>query len=165
LSDSPRVSWLERAGSVGRRLEDALLVSGLGALILLASSQILLRNVFSVGVAWGDGLLRLIVLWLAVVGAVAASRDQRHIAIDVADRLLPPQLKRAVAVARCLFTSAVCAIFAWYAYRFVRDSHEFGDVLLGDWPAWWFQVVLPAGFVLIAYRYLLRAAAAALRAS
>jgi TRAP-type C4-dicarboxylate transport system permease small subunit len=138
-------------------LEDALLIGGLSALILIATGQILLRNVFSVGLVWADGALRLIVLWLALLGAVAASRDNKHIAIDIVDRFLSQRMRRVTAVARHLFTCAVCGILAWYSWAFVRDSREFGDTMLGDWPAWWFQIILPVGFGLIAYRYLLRA--------
>src|SRR5690606_26397511 len=107
-----------------------MLVVFLTGLIVLASSQILLRNVFSLGIAWADGLIRLAVLWLALVGAMAASRDRRHIRIDVVTRLLPPPLQRAAAVLRNLFTAAVCALLARYSWAFVQDSREFGDVLL-----------------------------------
>ncbi len=138
-------------------LEDALLVIGVAALVLIAAAQIVLRNVFSVGLVWGDGALRLLVLWLALLGAIAASRDHKHIAIDLVDRLLSPIWRRGAAVLRYLITSGVCAALAWYSWVFVRDSREFGDTLLGDWPAWWFQIIMPVAFVLIAYRYLLRA--------
>jgi TRAP-type C4-dicarboxylate transport system permease small subunit len=53
------------------------------------------------------------------------------------------------------FTAAVCGVLAYYSWTFVRDSRAFGDTLLGDWPAWLFQLVLPVGFALIAYRYAL----------
>lgn len=161
MKESEDVSWLKRADDVGRRIENALLVVGMVTLILLGAGQILLRNAFSIGIVWADGLTRLLVLWLALLGAVAASRDHKHIAIDIADRLLPPRLKLAAALVRYLFASAVCAVFAWYAWIFVRDSREFGDTLLGDLPAWWFQLILPVSFALIAYRYLLRAIATA----
>ena len=36
-----------------------------------------------------------------------------------------------------------------------KDFRLFGDVLLGGTPAWLLQAVLPVGFGLIAYRYLL----------
>lgn len=158
MSVSEGESWLERLDRVGRLIEDVLLVAGVAALILLAVGQILLRNVFSVGIAWGDPLIRLLVLWLTLVGAVAAARDHKHIAIDAADRLLGPRVRRAVAVVRYLFTSAICAGLAWYSLAFVRDAREFGDTLLGNLPAWWFQLILPVAFALLAYRYLLRTA-------
>jgi TRAP-type C4-dicarboxylate transport system permease small subunit len=127
-------------------------------MIVLASGQIVLRNVFSIGIAWADGLIRLGILWLALLGAVAASRDRKHISIDVVTRLLPPPLQLVAAVVRDLFTATVCGLLAWYSWVFVSDSREFGDVLLDNWPAWWFQIVMPVGFALIAYRYLVRAA-------
>lgn len=118
----------------------------------------MLRNVFSVGLAWADGLVRLGVLWLALVGAVAASRDHKHISIDIVGRLLSPRLQRVAAVVRDAFTAAVCGLLAWYSWVFVRDSREFGDVLLDNLPAWWFQIVMPVAFALIAYRYVVRVA-------
>jgi TRAP-type C4-dicarboxylate transport system permease small subunit len=96
-------------------------------------------------------------LWIAILGAVAASRDGKQIAINLAPRLLPAHWSRRVLIVVEAFTAAVAAIMAWYAWTFVRDSRAFGDVMLGDWPAWVFQAILPIGFALIAYRYLLRA--------
>lgn len=153
-----RHPWLARAEQVGRWLENALLLMLLGALVLLASGQILLRNLLSMGLPWADGLVRLIVLWLALLGAIAASRDHRHIAINLADRYLPKQIMMPVNFVVHAFTALVAGFMAWYSASFVLDSRAFGDVLLGGWPAWWFQAILPVGFALIAYRYALRAA-------
>jgi len=150
--------WLECVERWGRRLENALLTVLLSALILLASSQIVLRNVFSIGLAWGDGVIRLLVLWLALFGAVAASRDNKQIAIDVLIRIFPAPLRRVTDTIAHLFTAAVTGLLAWHSLRFVLDSYEFGDTLLYDWPAWVFQLILPVGFASICYRYLLRAA-------
>ena len=46
-------------------------------------------------------------------------------------------------------------MLTWYAWEFVADSLEYEDQLLGGLPAWWFQLVMPVAFFLIAYRYLL----------
>lgn len=155
---TPRRLWFERAEQAGRWLESVLLAVLLAGLIALASGQILLRNVFSVGVLWADGLVRLIVLWLALIGAIAAARDRRHIAINLAERYLPERVMVPVNVLVEAFTAGVAGVLAWHSARFVLDSRAFGDVLLDGWPAWWFQAILPVGFALIAYRYALRAA-------
>ena len=146
------LSSLARAG---RWLEDALLVLILTGMILLAAAQIVLRNFFDVGFIWGDELLRMLVLWLAVAGAVAASRSDKHINIAVLDRFLPGRFGAAKDLLIHLFTAAVCGVVAWHSLLFVRTSHEFGDVLLGQVPAWILQAVLPVGFGLICYRYTL----------
>ena len=56
------------------RAEDALLVILLTAMIVLACTQILLRNFFDSGIVWIDPLLRVMVLWLGLVGATVATR-------------------------------------------------------------------------------------------
>ena len=155
-----RDRWLERADRWGRRLENGLLVLLLGMLVVLATAEIVLRDAFSLALPWADGLVRLGVLWIALIGAVAASRDHKHIAIDFAPRLLGPAWQGRIAVVRSLVTAAVCGLLAWFCLGFVEDSREFGDLLLGRWPAWWFQLILPVGFALIAYRYVVRAAQA-----
>ena len=148
--------WWARAEAWGRRLENALLAILFFVLLALAASQIVLRNFFSAGLPWADGLVRILVLWLALIGAIAASRDHKHIAIDVVVRSLPPFLRRLAVGVACLFTAVVSGFFAWHSGRFVRDSRDFGDVLVTDWPAWIPQLILPIGFALIASCYLLR---------
>jgi TRAP-type C4-dicarboxylate transport system permease small subunit len=144
-------SRLERAGRVA---EDTLLVLILGGMVLLAAGQIVLRNFFDIGFIWGDELLRLMVLWIAVAGAVAASRNDKHINVAILDRYLPGRLKAVVRALIQLFTASVCGIVCWQSARFVATTHEFGDVLLGSVPAWILQAVLPIGFGLITWRYL-----------
>jgi TRAP-type C4-dicarboxylate transport system permease small subunit len=146
-------SLLGRLERAGKALEDAVLVVLLTGMILLAAGQIVLRNFFDIGFFWTDEMLRLLVLWLAMAGAVAASRKKRHISIAVLDRFLPDRAGAIVQVLLDLFTAAVCGLVSWYSLAFVRMSREFGDLLLGDVPAWIPQAVLPLGFGLIAYRY------------
>jgi TRAP-type C4-dicarboxylate transport system permease small subunit len=146
---------LTRIEATGRWLEDALLVALFAGLTVLAVLQIVLRNLGYAGFLWGDGLVRVAVLWIALLGAVAASRDGKHIAIDLAGRLLPARLWHPLSVLVEAFTATVCGFLAYYSWVFVRDSRSFGDTLLGDWPAWIFQLILPVAFALIAYRYTL----------
>ena len=144
-------SRLERFGQL---LEDTVLVILLTSLIVLASVQILLRNGFDTGLIWADELLRIMVLWLALAGAVAASRADRQINIDVLSRFLPDRARIGVGAIVDLFTAVICGLLAWFSARFVLDARAFEDTLLGDLPAWWFEVILPVGFALMSWRYL-----------
>ena len=147
--------WLESAERLGRWVENAILFTLLSGLIVLASYQILLRNVFSMGLPWADGVIRLMVLWLGLAGGIAASRDRKQIRIDIITRALPASAKRFTDLVAHLFTATVTGLLAWHSFRFVLDSYAFEDTLLGDWPAWVFQVILPIGFAAISYRYLI----------
>jgi TRAP-type C4-dicarboxylate transport system permease small subunit len=144
-----------RIEAAGRWLEDALLVALFAGLTLVAVLQILLRNFGFAGFVWADGLVRIGVLWIALLGAVAASRDRKHIAIDLASRLLPARFWHPLSIVVEAFTATVCGFLAYHSWIFVRDSRAFGDTLFGDWPAWLFQLILPLGFALISYRYAL----------
>ena len=155
MIEPPRRSWLLRVEAAGRWLEDSLLVGLFAGLTLLAVLQIVLRNLGFAGFLWGDGLVRVGVLWIALLGAVAASRDDKHIAVDLARRLLPARFWRLVSIVVDAFTATVCGFLAYYSWVFVHDSRAYGDTMLGDWPAWLFQLILPVAFALISYRYTL----------
>jgi len=148
-------SILARLDKAGRMAEDAVLVIILSGMIFIAAGQIVLRNVFGTGFFWGDELLRMLVLWIAVAGAVAASRTDKHINIAILNRFLPEKFSQGIKVFVDLFTAGICAVVTWYSINFVRLSWEFEDVLLGQVPAWVLQLVLPVGFGLITYRYLI----------
>ena len=147
-----------RISRIGRWLEDAVLVLLLGGMILLAALQILLRNGFDSGLVWADELLRILVLWVGLAGALAASRDRNQIRIDVLSRFLGPRAQVGMRLLTDVFTAGVCGVVAWHAFVFVKGSFEYEDTLLGNLPAWWFQLIMPIGFFLMAWRYLVHAA-------
>ena len=74
-----------------RRLEDGILVLLLMTMIGVAASQVILRNFFDAGLYWGDSLVRVTVLWVALVGAMVASRDDSHIRVDLLSRMVKPE--------------------------------------------------------------------------
>lgn len=143
-----------RAERLGRWIENALLGVVLFLMIGLAASQVFLRSALGGGLAWADEALRLLVLWAAMLGAIAASRDNVHLRIDLLSRFLPESWRRLTATLVDLFAAGVSAVLAWHSWRFVAESREFGDQVLGTLPAWTFQLILPTAFVLISYRYL-----------
>jgi TRAP-type C4-dicarboxylate transport system permease small subunit len=145
--------WWARIDRVARGIETWLIVAILGGLIVFGASQIVLRNFFSIGFAWGDGLARLAVLWLGLLGALAASRDRRHISMGAVTRFLPQPLQVVAGVCADGFGAVVSGALAWYAWSFVSDSREFGDTLLGNVPAWWLQAIMPAAFALMAWQF------------
>ena len=148
---------LNRLEKAGAHAEDALLLVILISMILLAGTQIFLRNILDTSLFWGDEMLRLMVLWLTIAGGLAASRMDKHISIAVVDRFLPVTAQRITKVIIDLFTAGICALFAWHSARFVMGSYEFGDTLMRSVPAWTMQIILPIGFSLMAFRHLILA--------
>lgn len=147
--------WVAAAIRLSRRLEDLLLFVLLTAMILIGGWQIFMRNVVGVSISWADESQRLLLLWLALLGAMAASRDRKQLRIDLAARYLTGIPRRALESFADLLTSAVSGVIGWYALVFVMESYEYGDVLVGKLPAWVIQSILPLAFLLIAWRHLI----------
>ena len=145
--------WSARIGRLTALLEDALLVLMLTVMIAVAVLQILLRNYFDLGLVWGDSLLRAMVLWVGLLGAIVASRNENHISIDILSRFMPPRVQALANIITDLFTVAVCAVVSYYSYRFVELDFEAGVTTFGKLPAWVIEAILPVGFAIIALRY------------
>ncbi|MCU0454341.1 MAG: TRAP transporter small permease [Bacteroidetes bacterium] len=138
-------------------VEGALLILLLSVMILLAFVQVVLRNAFHEGFIWADILLRHLVLWIGILGAALAASQQRHITVDALTRFLPPRLRLGVLAFAQLFAVAVCVVLADAAVTFVRNDLAFGSTVYGEVPAWTSQIIIPVGFALLAFHFLVRA--------
>ncbi len=143
------------------RLERGLLVALLGVIVLMSFSQVLLRQLFSTGILWGDTLLRHLVLWTGFLGAALAAAEGKHFAWEA------PAAGRAGAVLRLLAQTAaagVAGLLAWASWKFLKDERAAGSVLFTacglSVTSWVLFAILPAGFLLVLIHSLLRAARA-----
>lgn len=146
-------SRLQRMLDRLHRLEDLLIAALLTATMGLALYQIVLRNVMGTGLVWGDILIRILVLWLGMAGAMAATREHKHISIDLLTRFLSPRLQRVATCLTTLFAAVVCLLASYYSLRFVQSEFEAGDLAFGQVPYWVCEAILPLGFAVIALRY------------
>jgi C4-dicarboxylate transporter DctQ subunit len=153
LADSSGIS--ARLDRWGTALESAALVILLGAMMLLAVGQIVMRVVFSYGFVWADELIKLFVLWIALIASVAASRSNRHLRIDLVSHFVAEKYARFPRIVVDAFAALMCGILAWHSWRYVQISIEFGDSVLVDFPAWIAYSLLPLSFLLMCYRFLL----------
>jgi len=151
------VNRLRKLDQLLRYVENAVLTFLLGGTILLAVAQIGLRNFADSGFQWADPLLRILVLWLGLVGAIAATRDGKHINIDILSKYVAGRWQAATNVVTELFAAVICAVVGYFSYSFVLGEAEFGLTGPGDIPIWVYQSIIPAAFVLIALRFLVRA--------
>jgi TRAP-type C4-dicarboxylate transport system permease small subunit len=134
--------------------EDGLMAILLTATILLAASQIVLRNLFDSGLIWADPTLRIMVLWLALLGAIAATREDRHIRIDLFSHRLPKQGRIILSFINNLFSAIICGIITWHAIRFVHLEWQDGAILFARLPAWMGEIIIPIGFAVMTLRFL-----------
>ncbi|MBN2424077.1 MAG: TRAP transporter small permease [Calditrichaceae bacterium] len=150
------IIYLEKINGYISKIEEWFLVSATIFMIVLAFLQVLLRNLLDQGILWADPLLRHLVLWLGFIGASLATKDGKHISIDVFGRLLKGKWKEISAIIINVFACFITLYLAEAAWRFVMEEKEFGTTVFGETPAWFFQIIIPIGFGLIALRFLIR---------
>lgn len=143
----------ERALAVLHRAEDAALALLLTSMIVLAPLQIALRIFFDSAISWGDPALRALVLWVGLLGALAATRGNRHITIDVVSQFLPARINAAVRALTSAFAVGVCGVVAYHGWRFVSEEREFESIAFAEIPAWTIEAVIPFAFGLMALRF------------
>ncbi len=147
----------EKTDEAIAKVERAIVVIFLSFMILVAFFQIVLRNVFSTGLDWGDSFLRNLVLWIGFIGATLATKEGRHINIDIVSRWLPSLGRNIVALITHLFSFSVCCLLTYAALKFIRNEVQMADRTLLNIPAWIPEIILPMTFGLMSFRFGLRA--------
>jgi TRAP-type C4-dicarboxylate transport system permease small subunit len=136
-----------------RRGEIGLLAIIVLGMMVLSAAQVLFRNVAGGGILWVDPLLRYATLWIGFLGAAVATREGRHIQMDVLGRLLPPRLRRLAGATTHLAAAATCLVLAESSYRhlaaeYTNDSREFLQI-----PTWILLGVIPLSLALMTVRF------------
>ena len=137
-----------------RNIENALLCLLLAFMLTLAMTQIVLRLLDS-GFFWIDPLLRLLVLWAGLLGAVVACREGQHIAIDLFSRFVPGRYNRYLQALLSLFSSGICFVLTWFSLYFVRDEAVYGGRVLLFMPSWLQNSIFPLAFLLMGLHFML----------
>lgn len=138
------------------KIAAAILITLLAVMLFMGFTQVVLRNLFSTSILWGDVFLRHVVLWVAFLGAIVATGEKRHITIDALTKILPARGKKIAAVVTGIASVIVCYFLTDASYRFLIDEMEFGGTLLLDIPRWIFQIIIPLGFGLMMIRFVIR---------
>ena len=149
---------LEKLERAGRLAENTALIVLLGTMIGVAVFQIVNRQILGgrFTLAWADELVRMIVLWLAMVGSIAACRDNKHIRIDLITHILSGSVITWIKILVDLFAAGVCAMIGWQAWRLIQEEMSWGDTVLGNVPLWLMHAIVPLAFALVSYRFLVR---------
>ena len=105
---------------------------------------------------WADEFVKIVVLWLAMVGSIAAARDNKHIRIDLITHILSGRIVSVIKIVVDAFAAGVCAVIGWHAYRLVREEISWGDTIFTDVPLWIMHAIVPVAFALLSYRFVVR---------
>jgi TRAP-type C4-dicarboxylate transport system permease small subunit len=104
---------------------------------------------------WADPLLRYLVLWSGLLGAVLATGHGKHIALDLTGRKLSPKVRSWVTLTTHLFCVLTSAGLTWAGWIFMTNEINFGGPGPLTLPTWFWNGIFPVAFGLITIKYIL----------
>jgi TRAP-type C4-dicarboxylate transport system permease small subunit len=147
---------LKKVGCWYEQLEELLLVCLVLGMVALGAAQILFRNVISIGLVWIDPLLSHLVMWVALLGASIATRENRHIVIQILPERLPATVRRCIKGGLQLFSALVCFFLVYPAVQFILNDYRPRKYLALGIPLWVSQTVMPAMWLVLGIRFMLQ---------
>jgi TRAP-type C4-dicarboxylate transport system permease small subunit len=156
--------WIDKSLA---RLEGWLINGFLSVMVIFTFIQVCLRGLYTHGhmqwanvlmghFDWSEPLVRLLVLWITFLGASLLTGENKHIKIDIFSTLLPPKWL----AMRELILSVVCVLIStmmlFVCIAYVKLEMEFGGSIFLHLPNWIGQLILPIGFALMLFRFLIR---------
>lgn len=142
---------------LSERLEEGLLVVLMGGVVLVAFAQIALRNIFAYSLDWADPLVQQLLLWTALLGALLATRQRRHLRLDLLLRLAPAPLCLVLEVLGEGCSTCICGLLTWVAVQFLQGEAQAGTLGVFSLPTWKLQLIFPLAFGLMTLRFALQA--------
>jgi TRAP-type C4-dicarboxylate transport system permease small subunit len=138
------------------RVEQAFVTILLTVMILMAFFQIVLRNFFDTGISWGDSLVRYLVVWVGFIGAAIATKEGKHINIDVASRWLTGPQSNYIRLVSHFFSAVICGLLTLAAIKFLRFEAQMGSTAFFKLPVWVPEIIIPVTFGLMTLRFAVR---------
>src|SRR5437870_5845033 len=121
-------------------------------MILLPTLEAAVRRFTGSGVPGAAVYTQHLTLWVGFLGAMLATSTGHHLALSTVDFLRegwPRELARAFDSA---VTTLVCALLAYASLDMVLLDKGRVDTLAGGVPEWWFEIIMPVGFAVMAWR-------------
>ncbi len=150
------ITLLQIADKWFTRIFRGVLVAFFLVMAGLAILQVLLRTLFNGGLLWGDIAARYLVVWVGFIGAILASDDNKHFNIALLSRFLPARYEVWVDRVTSLFTAVVCVLMGNASITFLKVGIDPHSVVVLNVPSQLAAAIVPAGFYMMALKYLLR---------
>ena len=161
------LKWIDK---ILMKFEGWLIIAFLSGMVILTFIQVVLRGLYThAHLAWANTLMgqldwsepfvRLLVLWLTFLGASLLTGENKHIKIDLLSTLIPSKWLPVRELILSLVCILISAIMLKVCIGYIKMEMTFGEKMFLDLPSWIGQLILPTGFAVILFRFLLRAIA------
>ncbi|MDI5933413.1 TRAP transporter small permease [Halomonas kalidii] len=123
--------------------------------VVLLFVQIVLRNVFSGSLAWGDELATYAFVWFAYMGAVYAAKMSAHNRVIFQFKFFPRVVEKVCNIVTDLIWVGFNLYFVYLSYDFVFNRmNVFWKSQTMGVPMKYFYLILPLAFLVMSVRIL-----------
>lgn len=109
--------------------------------------NVIARYVFNCPIAWAEEFARYAFVWVVFLGAVACTKQKRHIIIDAVIGTLPRRVRSAVRAFADLLIMGLMVALVYYGWIFTSMSTEPTSML--EIPQYLIYVVVPLSALLV----------------
>lgn len=146
------ITCLNRLNGGLARVLQTLLIAIFLILVVVVIWGVASRYLLGDQASWSEELARLLMVWLALLGAALVAREDRHLGLDIVVNSWPEEVQRGGRlVVYCLIFGFAAWIMGWGGWELVSQRFASGQTMpaLGISKAW-FYLALPVSGALTA---------------
>ena len=140
---------------INQRLEEIFLVILMSLAVIVVALQVITRYVLQIPLPWSEELARYMFLWLTWVGAAFATKERKHVNIDVVFQKLPRAGKGACTILFTMIWISFLIAMAYLSLKLTISVYGGGQIGVGSGiPMWIPYASIPSGMILMLFRLL-----------
>jgi len=122
-------------------------------LTIMLLVQVVARYVFYTSIAWIEEFSRVVFIWFIYLAISWIIIQGRHIRVNAIDILLPPVLRRSLALLSDLVWLAFNLLMTWWGYLFVMtEIRVYSETAILEIPHAVVHAIIPLGFGFMSLR-------------
>lgn len=140
---------------INNKLEEVFLVILMALAVIIVSAQIVTRFVLKTPLPWSEELARYMFIWLVWVGAAFATKERKHIRIDVVVSRLPQIGQKACTIISTIIWIGFTIFMVYISAVLTSSVMTGGQTGTGSGiPMWIPYSAIPVGMALMLFRIL-----------
>jgi TRAP-type C4-dicarboxylate transport system permease small subunit len=129
-----------------RKFEQITTICMIFLVVLLVLSQVISRNIFYFTFEHFDSVSRLLAFDVALLGAIFATRKNKHLNMDTFNSLIKGRAHVYLRVIVLFWSLIMTILLLALSIGLVLSAYEYGDTYLGIYSLWIIQLILPYVF-------------------
>lgn len=123
--------------------------------LVLVMLGVITRNVFQFSFAWPEELGKILMIWVAAMGAALATRKNEHVCVDLIFRFIPLKLLPCFKGFLGAVNTGFVGLFTYYTFRHAIVISKTGQVSTGmDWfQMYWVYAILGICFLMMTIEF------------